>query len=149
MWLFSPLSFIKAGLIVSVSPSINQLCVCTFATSPIPVCAHLQPALYLGLQVDKQATRLYSLSLTSEQIEGGLLVSAYSTAGSRFKLVLFEQRGQGQWHLVTQEDSNRTGKCVGRNTKDNSRSNVCGVCSNTLHASQGPSAHCGLVLHAL
>lgn len=65
------------------------------------------------VQVDKQATRLYSMSLTSEQIEGGLLVSAYSTVGSRFKLVLFEKRGgQGQWHLVTQEDSNRTGKYV-------------------------------------
>lgn len=64
-------------------------------------------------QVDKQATRLYSLSLTSEQIEGGLLVSAYSTAGSRFKLVLFEKRGsQGHWQMVTQEDSSRTGKYV-------------------------------------
>ncbi|GAB4822747.1 hypothetical protein N2152v2_009793 [Parachlorella kessleri] len=63
-------------------------------------------------RVDKQAARFYSLDVSQAHLDAGFIVTAYTSAGSRFKLLLFEQQADNRWELVAQEDSSKVKKHV-------------------------------------
>ena len=40
--------------------------------------------------------------MAQAHLDGGFFIAAHSTAGSKFKLLLFEQSAEGQWELLMQ-----------------------------------------------
>ncbi|KAK9826758.1 hypothetical protein WJX81_006391 [Elliptochloris bilobata] len=56
-------------------------------------------------RVEKSACHFYTVEVLQEQLDGGFFIAAHSTAGSKFKLLLFEQGAEGQWEVLMQEDS--------------------------------------------
>lgn len=62
----------------------------------------------LSDKVDKAGVVFYELTVAEQHITDGFAVGAHSAQGSRFKLLLFEQATDGQWELLTQEDSQKT-----------------------------------------
>lgn len=53
-------------------------------------------------KVDKQGANWYALEVSQEHIDAGFVVSAYSSAASKFKLLLFEKTPEGVNELVAQ-----------------------------------------------
>jgi len=58
----------------------------------------------LGGKAEKQEATFYELEISQADIDQGFAVCAYSSIGSRFKLLLFENAA-GAWELQEQEDS--------------------------------------------
>lgn len=46
--------------------------------------------------------------MRQEHLDSGFLIGAHSTAGSKFKLLLFEQGAEGQWELLMQARASGT-----------------------------------------
>ena len=59
----------------------------------------------LSDRVDKWGCHYYLLELAQRHLDSGFVVGAHSSAGSKFKLLMFERTSDGQWDLVLQEDS--------------------------------------------
>ena len=59
----------------------------------------------LSDRVDKSGCHYYLLELSQSHIDSGFVIGAHSSAGSRFKLLMFERTREGQWDLMLQEDS--------------------------------------------
>ena len=59
----------------------------------------------LSDRVDKSGCHYYLLELAQRHLDSGFVVGAHSSAGSKFKLLMFERTSDGQWDLVLQEDS--------------------------------------------
>lgn len=53
-------------------------------------------------QVEKQCANWYSLDVSQEQMDAGFIISAHSTGGSKFKLLMFEHTPEGGNELVAQ-----------------------------------------------
>lgn len=54
------------------------------------------------LQVDKAQATFYEIVISQSDIAQGFIVGAYSTAGHRIKLLLFEPAGRQSWELQEQ-----------------------------------------------
>lgn len=50
----------------------------------------------------KAGVVFYQMDITQQHIDDGFVVGAHSAAGSRFKLLLFEQASDGQWEQLVQ-----------------------------------------------
>ncbi|KAI3453048.1 hypothetical protein Pfo_009711 [Paulownia fortunei] len=61
-------------------------------------------------KVEKQCAHFFGVSINDEQAEAGIVVRVNSAAQSKFKLLYFEQDGNGGYGLALQEDSEKTGK---------------------------------------
>ncbi|KAM0941791.1 putative DnaJ domain, Chaperone J-domain superfamily [Dioscorea sansibarensis] len=61
-------------------------------------------------KVEKQCAHFYALEIKEKEAEMGLVCRVHSTEKSKFKLLYFEQEGNGGLSLALQEDSVRTGK---------------------------------------
>ena len=59
----------------------------------------------LSDRVDKSGCHYYLLELAQSHMNSGFVIGAHSSAGSKFKLLMFERTSDGQWDLVLQEDS--------------------------------------------
>ncbi|CAK0779934.1 hypothetical protein CVIRNUC_004893 [Coccomyxa viridis] len=64
----------------------------------------------LSDRVDKSGCHYYLLELAQRHLDSGFVVGAHSSAGSKFKLLMFERTSDGQWDLVLQEDSMKVKK---------------------------------------
>ena len=54
------------------------------------------------LQIDKAQASFYQISISQADIAKGFIVGAYSMAGHRIKLLLFEAAGRKSWELQEQ-----------------------------------------------
>ena len=54
------------------------------------------------LQIDKAQAMYYEIVISQEDIAQGFIVGAYSMAGHRIKLLLFEPAGRQSWELQEQ-----------------------------------------------
>lgn len=54
------------------------------------------------LQIDKAQAAFYEISVSQADIAQGFVVGAYSMAGHRIKLLLFEPAGRQSWELQEQ-----------------------------------------------
>uniref|UniRef100_A0A803MBU8 J domain-containing protein n=1 Tax=Chenopodium quinoa TaxID=63459 RepID=A0A803MBU8_CHEQI len=72
--------------------------------SPLPLG---QP---LFRKVEKQSAHFYSVSITEEEAQGGLVCRVQSSDKSKFKLLYFEQEENGGLSLALQEDSTKSRK---------------------------------------
>ncbi|KAH7688817.1 Molecular chaperone (DnaJ superfamily) domain-containing protein [Dioscorea alata] len=61
-------------------------------------------------KVEKQCAHFYAVEIAEKEAEMGLVCRVHSTEKSKFKLLYFEQEGNGGLSLALQEDSVRTGK---------------------------------------
>ncbi|KMZ69052.1 Chaperone protein dnaJ 16 [Zostera marina] len=64
----------------------------------------------LSKKVEKQCAHFYSVQLTKEQAEAGIVCRVHSSNKSKFKLLYFEKEENGGLSLALQEDSLKTGK---------------------------------------
>ncbi|CAO2829088.1 unnamed protein product [Amaranthus hypochondriacus] len=76
------------------------------SVSPLPLG---QP---LFKKVDKQCAHFYSVMITDEEAQGGLVCRVQSSDKSKFKLLYFEQEENGGLSLALQEDSTKTKKAT-------------------------------------
>ncbi|KAG5383075.1 hypothetical protein IGI04_034545 [Brassica rapa subsp. trilocularis] len=60
--------------------------------------------------VEKQSAHFYSVTLTEEESQAGLICKVHSSAKNKFKLLYFDQEESGGLRLALQEDSRKTGK---------------------------------------
>ncbi|KZV48373.1 chaperone protein dnaJ 15-like [Dorcoceras hygrometricum] len=61
-------------------------------------------------KVEKQCAHYFSVTISDEQAEAGVVVRVTSAAQSKFKLLYFEQDANGGYGLALQEDSEKAGK---------------------------------------
>ncbi|KAG7657912.1 DnaJ domain [Arabidopsis suecica] len=61
-------------------------------------------------KVEKQSAHFYSVTLTEEEAQDGLICKVHSSAKNKFKLLYFDQVENGGLSLALQEDSRKTGK---------------------------------------
>ncbi|WZZ13539.1 hypothetical protein YC2023_106628 [Brassica napus] len=61
-------------------------------------------------KVEKQSAHFYSVTLTEEESQAGLICKVHSSAKNKFKLLYFDQEESGGLRLALQEDSRKTGK---------------------------------------
>ncbi|KAG9449838.1 hypothetical protein H6P81_009803 [Aristolochia fimbriata] len=64
----------------------------------------------LSRKVEKQSAHFYSVTITDEEAQAGLVCRVQSADKSKFKLLYFEQEENGGLSLALQEDSTKTGK---------------------------------------
>ncbi|XP_021613468.1 chaperone protein dnaJ 16 isoform X2 [Manihot esculenta] len=64
----------------------------------------------LSRKVEKQCAHFYSVTITEEEAMAGFVCRVQSSDKSKFKLLYFEQEGNGGLNLSLQEDSAKTGK---------------------------------------
>lgn len=48
---------------------------------------------------------MWQVEVAQAHLDGGFFIAAHSTAGSKFKLLLFEQSAEGQWELLMQANT--------------------------------------------
>ncbi|XP_073315144.1 chaperone protein dnaJ 15-like [Primulina huaijiensis] len=61
-------------------------------------------------KVEKQCAHFFSVTISDEQAEAGVVVRVTSAAQSKFKLLYFERDENGGYGLALQEDSEKAGK---------------------------------------
>ncbi|KAI7739249.1 hypothetical protein M8C21_004446 [Ambrosia artemisiifolia] len=61
-------------------------------------------------KVEKQCAHFFSVTISEEQAQSGIVVRATSAAQSKFKLLYFEQDYGGGYSLALQEDCEKAGK---------------------------------------
>ncbi|KAK1425839.1 hypothetical protein QVD17_21200 [Tagetes erecta] len=61
-------------------------------------------------KVEKQCAHFYSVKITEQQAQAGLVCRVQSSDKSKFKLLYFDQEENGGLNLALQEDSAKTGK---------------------------------------
>lgn len=64
--------------------------------------ATLKATVTSTMQVKKAGVVFYEMAITPQHVDDGFAIGAHSPTGSRFKLLLFEQAGDGQWELLVQ-----------------------------------------------
>ncbi|XP_068636453.1 chaperone protein dnaJ 16-like isoform X2 [Aristolochia californica] len=64
----------------------------------------------LSKKVEKQSAHFYSVTITEEEAQAGLVCRVQSVDKSKFKLLYFEQEENGGLNLALQEDSTKMGK---------------------------------------
>ncbi|KAJ9187604.1 hypothetical protein P3X46_003037 [Hevea brasiliensis] len=64
----------------------------------------------LSRKVEKQCAHFYSVTITEEEAMNGFVCRVQSSDKSKFKLLYFDQEGNGGLSLALQEDSTKTGK---------------------------------------
>ena len=62
------------------------------------VCCH-------SMVTEKMCRALWQVEVAQAHLDSGFFIAAHSTAGSKFKLLLFEQSAEGQWELLMQASS--------------------------------------------
>ncbi|KAK1273520.1 Chaperone protein dnaJ 16 [Acorus gramineus] len=70
----------------------------------------LQIDQYLSRKVEKQCAHFYSVEITEEEAQKGIVCRVQSSDKSKFKLLYFEQEENGGLTLALQEDSTKAGK---------------------------------------
>ncbi|CAK7326616.1 unnamed protein product [Dovyalis caffra] len=99
--------FSKLGVPIKTTISANVLEDAlngTVTVRPLPVGTSVSG------KVDKQCAHFFGVTINEQQAEAGIVVRVTSTAQSKFKLLYFEQDGNGGYGLALQEDSEKTGK---------------------------------------
>ncbi|KAL8142379.1 hypothetical protein V2J09_015411 [Rumex salicifolius] len=61
-------------------------------------------------KVEKHCAHFYSVTLTEEDVQSGVVCHVHSSQKSKFKLLYFEQEENGGLSILLQEDSCKTGK---------------------------------------
>ncbi|CAN8244604.1 unnamed protein product [Cochlearia groenlandica] len=61
-------------------------------------------------KVEKQSAHFYSITLTEEEAQAGLVCKVHSSAKNKFKLLYFDQQENGGLSLALQEDNKKMGK---------------------------------------
>ncbi|XP_022034168.1 chaperone protein dnaJ 16 isoform X2 [Helianthus annuus] len=61
-------------------------------------------------KVEKQSAHFYSVTISEQEAQGGLVCRVQSADKSKFKLLYFDQEDNGGLNLALQEDSVKTGK---------------------------------------
>ncbi|WOL11712.1 hypothetical protein Cni_G20476 [Canna indica] len=61
-------------------------------------------------KVDKQCAHFFSVTISEQQAQSGVVIRVASAAQSKFKLLYFEHEPNGGYGLALQEDSEKTGK---------------------------------------
>ncbi|KAJ9172093.1 hypothetical protein P3X46_015376 [Hevea brasiliensis] len=64
----------------------------------------------ISRKVEKQCAHFYSVTITEEEARAGFVCRVQSSDKSKFKLLYFDQEGNGGLSLALQEDSAKTGK---------------------------------------
>ncbi|XP_078443538.1 ARG1-like 1 isoform X2 [Wolffia australiana] len=64
----------------------------------------------LTKKVEKQSAHFYSVELSEQEADAGLVCRVYSSDKSKFKLLYFDHEENGGLNLALQEDSTKTGK---------------------------------------
>lgn len=54
------------------------------------------------MKAEKAQAQFYEMEVTQNHINQGIVIGAYSSIGSKFKVLLLEQRGAKQWEIQTQ-----------------------------------------------
>ncbi|CAO2828485.1 unnamed protein product [Amaranthus hypochondriacus] len=99
--------FSKLGVPIKTTISANVLEEAlngTVTVRPLPVGTSVNG------KVDKQCAHFFSVTISEEQTQAGIVVRVSSAAQSKFKLLYFEQEANGGYGLALQEDSEKTGK---------------------------------------
>ncbi|XP_031490120.1 chaperone protein dnaJ 15-like [Nymphaea colorata] len=61
-------------------------------------------------KVEKQQAHFYSVTISDQQAQAGIVIRVVSSSQSKFKLLYFEQEPSGGYGLALQEDSEKAGK---------------------------------------
>ncbi|KFK40827.1 hypothetical protein AALP_AA2G046600 [Arabis alpina] len=99
--------FNKLGVQIKTTVSANLLETAlngTVTTLPLAV------GQAVSRKVEKQSAHFYSVTLTEEEAQDGLICKVQSSAKNKFKLLYFDQEESGGLSLALQEDSKKTGK---------------------------------------
>ncbi|KAK3026667.1 hypothetical protein RJ639_040694 [Escallonia herrerae] len=99
--------FSKLGVPIKTTISANVLEEAlngTVTVRPLPIGASVSG------KVEKQCAHFFSVTISEEQAEAGIVVRVTSAAQSKFKLLYFEQDANGGYGLALQEDSEKAGK---------------------------------------
>ncbi|CAF1725322.1 unnamed protein product [Brassica napus] len=99
--------FNKLGVQIKTTVSANLLDEAlngTVTTLPLAV------GQVVSRKVEKQSAHFYSVTLTEEESQAGLICKVHSSAKNKFKLLYFDQEESGGLRLALQEDSRKTGK---------------------------------------
>ncbi|KAL3501744.1 hypothetical protein ACH5RR_036193 [Cinchona calisaya] len=101
--------FSKLGVPIKTTVSANVLEEAlngTVTVRPLPIGTSVSG------KVEKQCAHFFSVTISDEQAESGIVVRVTSAAQSKFKLLYFEQDANGGYGLALQEDSEKTGKAT-------------------------------------
>ncbi|KAK1412055.1 hypothetical protein QVD17_33011 [Tagetes erecta] len=99
--------FSKLGVPIKTTISANVLEEAlngTVTVRPLPIGSSVSG------KVEKQCAHFFSVTISEEQAQSGVVVRVTSAAQSKFKLLYFEQDNGGGYSLALQEDSEKTGK---------------------------------------
>ncbi|KAK1425674.1 hypothetical protein QVD17_21029 [Tagetes erecta] len=99
--------FSKLGVPIKTTISVNVLEEAlsgTVTVRPLPIGTSVSG------KVDKQCAHFFSVTISEEQAQSGIVVRVTSAAQSKFKLLYFEQDNGGGYSLALQEDSDKAGK---------------------------------------
>ncbi|XP_056849575.1 chaperone protein dnaJ 39 [Raphanus sativus] len=99
--------FNKLGVQIKTTVSANLLeeaLNSTVTTLPLAV------GQVVSRKVEKQSAHFYSVTLTEEESQAGLICKVHSSSKNKFKLLYFDQEESGGLRLAIQEDSKKTGK---------------------------------------
>ncbi|KAL8229959.1 hypothetical protein R6Q57_014859 [Mikania cordata] len=99
--------FSKLGVPIKTTISANVLEEAlngTVTIKPLPIGSSVSG------KVEKQCAQFFSVTISEEQAQSGIVVRVTSAAQSKFKLLYFEQDNGGGYSLALQEDSEKTGK---------------------------------------
>ncbi|KAI3818281.1 hypothetical protein L1987_12085 [Smallanthus sonchifolius] len=99
--------FSKLGVPIKTTISANVLEEAlngTVTVKPLPIGSSVSG------KVEKQCAHFFSVTISEEQAQSGIVVRVTSAAQSKFKLLYFEQDNGGGYSLALQEDSEKTGK---------------------------------------
>ncbi|KAI3744355.1 hypothetical protein L1987_57434 [Smallanthus sonchifolius] len=99
--------FSKLGVPIKTTVSANVLEEAlsgTVTVRPLPIGTSVNG------KVEKQCAHFFSVTISEEQAQSGIVVRVTSAAQSKFKLLYFEQDNHGGYGLALQEDSEKAGK---------------------------------------
>ncbi|KAI3731597.1 hypothetical protein L1987_62786 [Smallanthus sonchifolius] len=99
--------FSKLGVPIKTTISANVLEEAlngTVTVRPLPIGSSVSG------KVEKQCAHFFSVTISEEQAQSGIVVRVTSAAQSKFKLLYFEQDDGGGYNLALQEDSDKAGK---------------------------------------
>ncbi|KAG2302542.1 hypothetical protein Bca52824_031193 [Brassica carinata] len=99
--------FNKLGVQIKTTVSANLL---NEALNGVVTTLPLGVGQVVSRKVEKQSAHFYSVTLSEEESQAGLICKVQSSAKNKFKLLYFDQEESGGLRLALQEDSRKTGK---------------------------------------
>ncbi|XP_010548039.1 PREDICTED: chaperone protein dnaJ 39 [Tarenaya hassleriana] len=99
--------FSKLGVPIRTTVSANVL---EEALNGVVTTLPLMVGQVVSRKVEKQCAHFYSVKLTEEDAQAGLICRVQSSSKSKFKLLYFDRSENGGLSLALQEDSRKTGK---------------------------------------